>query len=243
MQWTIPPIALLLLGAILIGAPEANALVGADVADRTIQRYTVLVASKKGRCSGVVLAQNIVLTAAHCIQPGEKLLVGGNIGGDDRVPPVMLADVDEIIKHPLYRREDAGSPDLAVLRLAKPLPERFIPAELSPRGFAEGGALIAAGYGKTSAKESAAKPALRMVLLRVTQTFRGWMILSSVSEDPSGGGAGDSGGPVFTYRGMHTLVGLIIGVSEKRTKVLALATHYSWIRETQEKLKGMMRAQ
>ena len=119
----------------------------------------------------------------------------------------MLADVDEIVKHPLYRREDAGSPDLAVLRLAKPLPDRFIPAELSPRGFAEGGALIAAGYGKTSAKESAAKPALRMVLLRVTQTFRGWMILSSISEDPSGGGAGDSGGPVFTYRGMHTLVG------------------------------------
>jgi len=234
---------LVLLGTVIFCADDANALVGADVADRTIQRYTVLVASKKGRCSGVVLAQNIVLTAAHCIQPGEKLSVGGNAGADDRLPPVMLTDVDEIVPHPLYRREDAGSPDLAVLRLAKPLPERFIPAELSPRGFAEGGALIAAGYGKTSAKESAAKPALRMVLLRVTQTFRGWMILSSVSEDPSGGGAGDSGGPVFTYRGMHTLVGLIIGVSEKRTKVLALATHYSWIRETQEKLKGMMSAQ
>ena len=46
----------------------AGALVGADVADRAVQRYTVVVASAKGRCSGVVLAQDIVLTAAHCVQ-------------------------------------------------------------------------------------------------------------------------------------------------------------------------------
>jgi hypothetical protein len=243
MRWMMSATTLALLGAILSHINEASALVGADVADRTIARYTVLVAGKKGRCSGVVLAQNIVLTAAHCILPDAKLRVGGNVSADDRVPPALLADVDEIVKHPLYRREDAGSPDLAVLRLAKPLPGRFIPAELSSRGIADGDALIAAGYGKTSMKETAPKPALRMVLLRVTQTFRGWMILSSVGEDPSGGGPGDSGGPVFTYRGMHTLAGLIIGVSEKRTKVLALAAHYTWIRQTQEKLLGKMSAQ
>jgi hypothetical protein len=242
MQWTIPATALALLAAILAHISDARALVGADVADRTIQRYTVLIAGKKGRCSGVVLAPNIVLTAAHCILPGEIYRVGGNLTGDDRVPPALLADVEEIVKHPLYRREDAGSPDLAMLRLAKPLPDRFIPAELSPRGIADGDALIAAGYGKTSMKEAAPKPALRMVLLRVTQTFRGWMILSSITEDASGGGPGDSGGPVFTYRGMHTLAGLIIGVSEKRTKVLALSAHYTWIRETQEKVQGKLGA-
>jgi len=240
MQWTIPAILLALLGAIIAPINEARALVGADVADRTIQRYTVLIAGKKARCSGVVLAQNIVLTAAHCMLPGEKFSVGSSV--DDRSPPSMFADVEEVAKHPLYRREDAGSPDLAVLRLAKPLPGLFIPADLSIRVLAEGDAVIAAGYGKTSLKDSGARPALRMVLLRVTQTFRGWMILSSISDDPSGGGPGDSGGPVFTYRGMHTLAGLIIGVSEKRTKVLALAAHYTWIRETQEKLQGKLSA-
>ena len=242
MPWAILATVMALLGAIFAHISDACALVGADVADRTIARYTVLVAGKKGRCSGVVLAQTIVLTAAHCMLPGEKLRVGGNLTGDDRVPPALLTDVEEIVKHPLYRREDAGSPDLAVLRLAKPLPDRFIPAELSPRGIADGDALIAAGYGKTSMKETAPKPALRMVLLRVTQTFRGWMILSSITEDASGGGPGDSGGPVFTYRGMHTLAGLIIGVSEKRTKVLALSAHYTWIRETQEKMQGQLSA-
>jgi Trypsin len=242
MTRTIPAALLVLLGVIFADINDASALVGADVADRTIARYTVLVAGKKGRCSGVVLAPNIVLTAAHCILPGETYRVGGNLTADDRVPPALLADVEEIVKHPLYRREDAGSPDLAVLRLAKPLPGHFIPADLGVRVVADGDALIAAGYGKTSMKETAPKPALRMVLLRVTQTFRGWMILSSISDDPSGGGPGDSGGPVFTYRGMHTLAGLIIGVSEKRTKVLALSTHYTWIRETQEKLQGKLSA-
>src|SRR5882762_8129497 len=123
MQWTIPTVLLALLAAIIAHINDASALVGADVADRTIARYTVLVAGKKGRCSGVVLAQNIVLTAAHCILPDEKLRVGGNVSADDRVPPALLTDVEEIVKHPLYRREDAGSPDLAMLRLAKPLPD------------------------------------------------------------------------------------------------------------------------
>ena len=68
----------------LFCSARANALVGADIADRTVQRYTVVIASQKGRCSGVVMAQDIVLTAAHCIQPGEKLNVGGTVGGGEQ---------------------------------------------------------------------------------------------------------------------------------------------------------------
>ena len=75
-----------------------------------------------------------------------------------------------------------------------------------------------------------------MVLQRVSQSFRGWVVLTSVSEDAAGAGPGDSGGPVFAYRGMHSLVGLMVGVSGKRTKAVALAAHYDWIRETMRKL-------
>ena len=71
MQKTILAVTVILLAhALPFGT--ANALVGADIADRTVQRYTVVIASQKGRCSGVLMAQDIVLTAAHCIQPGEK---------------------------------------------------------------------------------------------------------------------------------------------------------------------------
>ena len=62
------------------------------------------------------------------------------------------------------------------------------------------------------------------------------MVLTSVSDDPSGAAPGDSGGPVFAYRGMHSLVGLMVGVSGKQTKAVALAAHYDWIKETMRKL-------
>ena len=230
-------LALLVL-PLLYGGPS-SALVGADLADRTLQRFTVVVASAKGRCSGVVLAQDIVLTAAHCVQAASKLQVGGNPGGGyQTLPPSALSPVIETVQHPLYKSTDAGSPDLAILKLAKPLPGRFIPAVINPRGLHVGADLIAAGYGKGSANDPTAGPVLRMVLLRVSDTIKGWVILVSVREDPSGAGSGDSGGPVFAYRGMHSLVALMVGVSQKRTKAVALAAHYDWIKQTMRKLSA-----
>lgn len=225
-----------LLAASVLCADRAAALVGADHADRTIQRYTVAVGTPKGRCTGVVLAQNIVLTAAHCIVPGEKQWVGDHNGGGSPTVPSRLSAVVETVPHPLWSRKDAGSPDLAILRLATPLPDRFIPATLSSRHLSEGDNLIAAGYGKASAGETRSPLVLRMVLLRVSRAFRGWAILTSVSEDLAGGAPGDSGGPLFSYRGMHSLAGLIVSISDKRTRAVALAAHYSWIKETQARL-------
>jgi secreted trypsin-like serine protease len=216
----------------LSGSP-ASALVGADIADRTVQRFTVVVTGAKGRCSGVVLAPDIVLTAAHCVRRGERFLIGGNLGGGYQAG---LGPVAEIVQHPLYTSGDAGSPDLAILKLAKPLPERFVPAVLNPRVPGVGDDLIVAGYGKSTSGDSGASVVLRMVLQRVSQSIRGWVVLTSVGEDAANAGPGDSGGPVFAYRGMHSLVGLMVGVSGKQTKAVALAAHYDWIRETVRKL-------
>jgi Trypsin len=247
MKRTILSAIAALLAASIPCADRSEALIGADIADRSIHRYTVVVGSAKGRCTGVVLAQDIVLTAAHCILTGERLWVSGDQappgslsaagqGGHQSVRPSQLSAVDEIVQHPLFSRKDAGSPDLAILKLATPLPDRFIPATLGARHLAEGDNLIAAGYGKASADETRPTLVLRMVLLQVTRAFRGWAILTSISEDNAVGAPGDSGGPLFSYRGMHTLVGLIVSVSDRRTRAVALAAHYSWIKETQDRL-------
>ncbi|MDO8399987.1 MAG: trypsin-like serine protease [Bradyrhizobium sp.] len=225
---------LALVISMLSGGP-ASALVGADIADRTVQRFTVVVAGAKGRCSGVVLAPDIVLTAAHCVRRGERFQIGGNFGGGYQAG---LGPVAGIVQHPLYTSGDAGSPDLAILKLATPLPDRFVPAVLNPRVPGVGDDLIVAGYGKSAATDSGASVVLRMVLQRVSQSIRGWVVLTSVGEDAANAGPGDSGGPVFAYRGMHSLVGLMVGVSGKRTKAVALAAHTDWIRETMRKLSG-----
>lgn len=233
-----PATSLALLILLLLSGGPAGALVGADVADRTVQRFTVMVAGTKGRCSGVVLAPDIVLTAAHCISRGERYRVGGNLGnGYQTSTPSLLSPVAEIVQHPLYASGDSGSPDLAILKLAKPLPDRFIPAVLNPRVANIGDDLIVAGYGKGAAGDSRTNVVLRMVLQRVSESIKGWVVLTSVSDDASGAAPGDSGGPVFAYRGMHSLVALMVGVSGKRTKAVALAAHYDWIRETMRKLE------
>ena len=226
----------LLVLPLLCGGP-ASALVGADVADRTVQRYTVVVASAKGRCSGVVLAQDIVLTAAHCVQGALNLQVGNRAGiGRQPLPPAALTPVTEAVQHPLYKPTDGGSPDLAILKLAKPLPGPFIPAVINPKSLAEGDDLIAAGYGQTSASDKSVGTVLRMVLMRVSQATRNWVMLVRVGEDETKGGHGDSGGPVFAYRGMHSLVAVIVGTSDNKTMAVALSAHYGWIRETMERL-------
>ena len=222
MKRTILSAIAALLAASILRADRCEALIGADIADRSIHRYTVVVGSAKGRCTGVVLAQDIVLTAAHCILPGEKLWVSGDQApppsllsaagqsGHQAVRPAQLSAVDEIVQHPLFSRKDAGSPDLAILKLAKPLPDRFVPATLGARHLAEGDNLIAAGYGKASAEETRPTLVLRMVLLQVTRAFRGWAVLTSISEDNAVGAPGDSGGPLFSYRGMWKRAGRLL---------------------------------
>ena len=181
----------------------------------------------------MVLAPDIVLTAAHCVRGGERFHIGGNLGEGYRT---QLSPVAEIVPHPLYAPGDSGSPDLAILKLAKPLPERFVPAVLNRRSLRVGDDLIVAGWGKSAAGDSGTGVVLRMVLQRVSQSIRGWLVLSSVGEDAANAGPGDSGGPVFAYRGMHSLVGLMVAVAGKQTKTVALAAHYDWIRETMRKL-------
>src|SRR5690242_19100275 len=100
MHRTILSLTAAILAASAFCGERAGAMVGADLADRTIQRYTIAIGSPKGRCTGVVLAQNIVLTAAHCIVPGEKLWVGDSVGvATHSIAPSQLAAVEEVVPH------------------------------------------------------------------------------------------------------------------------------------------------
>jgi hypothetical protein len=77
---------------------------------------------------------------------------------------------------------------------------------------------------------------LRMVLMRVAQRTRNWVMLVRAGEDDARGGHGDSGGLIFAYRGMHSLVALIVGGTDDKTMAVALSPHYGWIRQTMERM-------
>ena len=237
MRRGFPAVALTLLAAPLIASSPAHALVGADIADLSLQRDTVSVASAIGKCTGVVLAQDIVLTAAHCTQDAAKLRVGGNRGyGDPTAPPVDLSPVAQAIQHPRYNAKLPGSPDLAILKLAKPLPDRFSPAYFGGPVPGNGDDLIAVGYGKSAAVDPRAGTILRMVLLRVSEKFPTYVTLVSSREETAEAGPGDSGGPIFSYRGMTALVAIMVGHASFETVAIPIAPNFAWINETMEKL-------
>src|SRR5262245_3153862 len=129
--------------------------VDAVTAPRAVMVYNAL-----GACNGVVLAQDLVLTAAHCIVGKVNFKIVGLI--DDTL--YSLADVAATEPHPQYVATTAPVhltvPDLALLRLVKTLPMPFGPALLATRKVAVGDRVevvgrVAPRSGSTTATESA----------------------------------------------------------------------------------------
>ncbi|HEY8580912.1 MAG TPA: trypsin-like serine protease, partial [Beijerinckiaceae bacterium] len=115
-----------LLAASLLAAP-AHALVGASTeAGAREAAQTVMVLKRAARsaafCTGVVLAPDVVLTAGHCADGAQALAINAAPPGAQP----RLVGVRETRLHPEFRRNAAKtrqrSIDLALLRLAEPLP-------------------------------------------------------------------------------------------------------------------------
>jgi hypothetical protein len=226
---------LALLAAFVSLCGPALAIVGeAAPADTVIQRHTILISSAKGRCSGVVLAQDLVLTAAHCVEAaGGKYVVSG-LARD-----VIRVSVTEVARHPDFRKTDA---DIALVKLAQPLPVRFASAFLQGRPLRPGDRVIVGGYGVGVAGKSDARATLRSAGLVVSHLWRGRATLADVNhsepeEKRLGPCNGDSGGPVFTYRGMFALVGIMAaGDCKGKASIVTVSHYHGWIIETAAKL-------
>jgi secreted trypsin-like serine protease len=194
--------------AVLLGclATSAQALVGpADDGDAFADRVVmVLKRAPAGAsfCSAVVIARDVVLTAAHCVgRPGDTR-VHFKQGG----APVLL-DVAAIAVHPQYRadaiRTRERTVDLALVRTAEPLPQRYSAARIHTAPVVPVGTLLRiAGFGVSREGTSAGSGVLRAgaLVVRAPQaTILLW------AEDPQGRGlgacTGDSGGPIFDVRG------------------------------------------
>src|SRR5260221_7369823 len=127
------------LGAMVGGAPSASQDAGGAV--------VMLTGSHGTFCSGVALARDLVLTAAHCVQPGANYkLVEFNHA---RQP--TLKDLAIIARHPDFDINAAVrhrvTADIALIKLAAPL--KVIPAPLVPTGGAGAArdAFVFLGYG------------------------------------------------------------------------------------------------
>src|SRR6202022_5124265 len=79
-------------------------------------------------CTGVAIASDLVLAAAHCVLESGKYRL---VVFEGRRPSVK--EVARVVPHPQFSPRDDAAPDLAVVKLVAALPSNLAPAAFSDR--------------------------------------------------------------------------------------------------------------
>ncbi|WP_439573055.1 S1 family peptidase [Phreatobacter sp.] len=240
---------LVALTATLPASPVRAVIGGSPVAQGdAAAAHTVMISGRNGFCSGAVIAPQLVLTAAHCVDGGDQLAV--LVFGAGRVP--VFNEVTGRAVHPAYRRADwqarRTAVDLAVVRTARPIGGSFRPAALATGGVPPAGSAIRlVGYGPAREGDARSAGVLRSAALTVTGRPSTYQVrLTGGSGAPLGACTGDSGGPVFASQsGRPILAGIVswtTGPGSSRcgtlTGTVPVAPHRRWIEDTVRRLGG-----
>jgi secreted trypsin-like serine protease len=196
-------------------------------------------------CTGLLIAKDLVLTAAHCVryEPGlsveerrSKTMVFASV---DPVCAILgqkkmsiAFEASEVVVHPSYSNERKVN-DMALIFLSRQVeaPMRPMRIALEPEAVAADSAVFVAGYGRTSDvhEQDKSDAVLRFTRLRPVEAaesfnLRGQMISNRFdgaflllrNDETSAGCSGDSGGPAMIQKnGLLTSVGVASFVYNK----------------------------
>jgi hypothetical protein len=247
-------IAYRLLGAALVtmASLPALAITRGEVARNPngLRQSVVRVESSRGEmCSGAVIAPDLVLTAAHCVDESASYrVIVVDRGFRPRVVRAVAAAMHPAFVRGTTPRTQPGV-DLALIKLEQPLGRDFVPLDPRRAGRAGRGEPVEiAGFGVEAEGRKASARVLRqtqVVSLGTLQVANRVDVVvdgQRLARVPGAGACrGDSGGPIVRGGpGGYQLVGIVSwssGAMQSRratacgglTAVTPVADHASWI--------------
>lgn len=215
---------------LLGGSLDSSDIIGGDdvQAGDPIAASTVLIVGQENGgefiCSGSLIAQNLVLTAAHCLGTTGKAKLAiafrTDINGSGAVVAAKAqARPSDFVKNSEQSQVDWD--DLAVLRLASDAPAGYAPAVILQDASAiqDGADVTLAGYGINVPVAPPNSDAGSGVLRKVDQVILKAQYGATevlVSEKDKGACHGDSGGPAFVAAADGSLQ--LFGVTSRLTE-------------------------
>lgn len=226
---------------------------GATPAADGAGRSVVMILGSYGTvCTATAIARDLLLTAAHCVQPGADYKLAASPPG----PAPVLKDIARIERDPQFDIKrlfgHLATADVALLKLAEPLPAKTptssLDAEEEP--VAVGDALTVAGYGvavRGDGRTGGTVRAATLVATGVPGSLQIRLYDPRTKGETAGVGAcaGDSGAPAFRDRdGRLVVIGVVSWSTGPQlsegcgglTGVTPLARYRAWIVETARSL-------
>jgi secreted trypsin-like serine protease len=216
MRYMRRTLACWLFFAPIASAVPAQAMVGANVAPPAEARAAVMIVGSRGNsCTATAIARDLLLTAAHCVEPGAdyKLVEFA----PQRQP--VLHDVARILRHPQFSPQTflahRATADVALIKLATPL--AVAPAKLfsGTLKVAPGDRFVVAGYGLAERGNGRSGGVLRAASLVATGqpgNLQIRLVDPATRNARAGAGActGDSGAPAFVETGgARAVIGVV----------------------------------
>jgi secreted trypsin-like serine protease len=231
--------------------PAAALVGGAPAADDDIARQVVLIVGSRGNfCTGTALARDLVLTAAHCVLPGADYKL---VEFDASRQPVFR-DIATVRRHPQFDLQalfgHRATADIALLRLAAPLPAAAAAILADDRRAAVGERFVVVGAGVTARGDARTGGTARAAVLVATGrpgNLQVRLVDPATNGTRAGLGActGDSGAPVFREATDRlVLIGIVSWSTGPNasagcgglTGVTPLALYRGWIVDTAKTL-------
>jgi len=240
---------LVALSAAAANRPTAAMVGGAQPAAEGAGRSVVMLDGSGGTvCTATAIGHDLLLTAAHCVQPGSQYKLLDNPASRD----AKLKDIARIERHPQFDLKrlfaHLATADVALIKLAEPLPAKIPTTRLGSKSetVSVGDALVVVGYGVTVRGAVRLDGLVRAATLVATGQPGSLQIrlFDPKTRDESAGlGActGDSGAPAFREEnGSLAIIGVVSWSTGPKltagcgglTGVTPIARYRAWIVDT-----------